>query len=113
MKCPTCNNEIKDIIEQDNPFAHKIICDNCPTYYVENGFLANLRNFCDVNGEEKAKLVKKAMLEIVNENKIVVFVTDFEAPATTIDGAVYIEFEDVLNHAHIIVQDINQFFYTD
>ena len=113
MKCPTCNKEINEIIDKSNPFAYKIVCDNCPTYYVENGFLARLRNYCDVHGEEKAKLVRDAMIEIVNENKLVVFVTDFEAPATEIEGAVYLEFEDVLNHAHIVIQDINQFFYTD
>ena len=112
MKCPTCNKDIKTIIESNNPFAYKVVCDNCPTYYVENGFLARFNNYVEVH-KEKEKALQDAMLEIVNENKIVVFVADFEAPATNIDGAVYLEFEDVLNHAHIIVQDINQFFYTD
>ena len=53
MKCPTCNREIQDIIEKDNPFAHKIICDNGSSYYIENGFLARLRNFENIYGEGK------------------------------------------------------------
>ena len=113
MKCPICNNEIKDIVEKEHPFAHKIVCDKCPTFYVENGFLAKLNNYKDIYGEEKYNVLLNAMLEIVNENKLVIFVTDFEAPATIIDGAVYLEFDDVTDHAHVVIQDINQFFYTD
>lgn len=113
MKCPTCNREIQDIIEKNNPFAHKIICDNCSSYYIENGFLARLRNFENIYGEDKTNLVRQSMLKFISENKKVVFVADYEAPATIIEDAVYIEFVDVTNRAKLFYTDINSNDYND
>ena len=113
MICPICNNDVKNTIEKGHPFAHKFSCNGHKTFYAECGFLEKLKNYKEIYGEEKYKVLQQAIREIVEENKLVIFVTDFEAPTMLIDGAVYLEFEDVTDHAHVVIQDINQFFYTD
>ena len=113
MKCPICNNDVTNTIEKEHPFAHKFSCENHKTFYAENGFLEKLKNYKETYGEEKYKILQQAIKEIIDENNLVIFVTDFEAPTMQLDGAVYLEFEDVTDHAHVVIQDINQFFYTD
>lgn len=114
MKCPICHNE--DAVELEdlkNPVTMKVKCPTCGTFYMEYPFRERLDGFANIYGPEKTKKVIDAMNQFLKENKLVVFVDNFEKIMTKAEGAVFLEFQDIADRAHVYYENCNCCEYKD
>lgn len=108
MKCIICQNECTHSKELPNLFTNKYCCSHCSTYYIEPTFQARLDSFEQRYHGKNMDLITAEMKRIVLNNPVVVFIGDYENPITTIEEAIFVEFEDITNRLKIYVNDISR-----
>ena len=98
-------DKFKEIKDNNNPFTYHYVIDDGVDFYVERVFYTKLKNLFFIH-KDKVDIVLDEMIRLVNKNKHVVFVGDFEFIQTEVDDTyIYLEIEDVLNPLNIYVED--------
>lgn len=110
MKCMLCNEkEITKIRDVNNPFTKFYQCEDCGTLIMEPVFKRKLELFLEMHPDGKGyKKITSKMKELINSNKVIIFVDEVETSFTELDNASYIEFRDVLDLCQIDVNDISR-----
>jgi hypothetical protein len=104
-QCYICGGE--DHSERENIYTTKHTCPVCGTYYLELGFINQVDRFRDLYGDKLYKDLKVVMGDKLKRNGVVVFTFDFTETFTEIEGAVYVEYEDLANKMGILNNDPN------
>jgi hypothetical protein len=104
-QCYICGGE--DHSERENIYTTKHTCPVCGTYYLELGFVNQVDRFRDLYGDKLYKDLKVVMGDKLKRNGTVVFTFDFTETFTEIEGAVYVEYEDLANAMGILNNDPN------
>jgi hypothetical protein len=104
MSCFICNKEAK--VERENIYTTKYTCGDCGLYYTELAFTYQLEKFKNLYGPEKYQGLLDIMKEKTQKN-VIVFTFDFTETFTDIEGAVYVEIEDLTNKLGTIFVDVN------
>lgn len=104
MSCFICGKDAK--VERENIYTTKYTCSDCGLYYTELAFTYQLEKFKNLYGPEKYAMMLKIMQEKTKKN-VIVFTFDFTETFTDIEGAVYVEIEDLTNKLGTIFVDVN------
>lgn len=75
-------------------------------FVIEPIFYTQLIRFKQNYGD-KFNLVMSKIIEIVKQNKKVIFTADFEMPACSKDDFIYRELFDITDSLHILIDDVN------
>jgi len=114
MKCPICHNEEAiELEDKNNPVTMKIQCPECGTFYMEYPYRERFDGYVKIYSGEKAQKVIDAMRLFLSENKLVVFVDNYEKIMTKAEGAVFLEFQDIADRAHVYYENCNCCEYKD
>jgi hypothetical protein len=92
-------NEVKD-----NNFVKKFTTCSGNSFYIEPAFYTQMMGLFERYPEEKEKFMNK-MHELINNNKEIAFVYDFENPFLDYGDAVLREFVDVTDACKIFYED--------
>ena len=92
----------KDIT--DNKFVRKYLCKNGNTFYLEPAFYTQMIGLFERYPEQKELFMNK-IDELVQNNKEIAFVYDFENPFLDYGDAVLREFVDVTDACKIFYED--------
>lgn len=87
----------------DNKFVKKF-ADKSSSFYIEPAFYTQLMGLKERLPEEFDKVIK-TMLDIVEKNKLVAFVYDYENPFLDYKDAVLREFVDITDQAKVFYED--------
>jgi len=88
----------------DNKFVKKFLLKNGNTFYLEPAFYTQMMGLFERYPEQKEKFMSK-IDELVNNNKAIAFVYDFENPFLEYGDAVLREFVDVTDACKIFYED--------
>ena len=88
----------------DNKFVKKFVCENGNTFYVEPAFYTQMTGLFERYPEQKEPFMKK-IDELVQSNRSIAFVYDFENPFLDYKEAVLREFVDVTDACKIFYED--------
>ena len=92
----------KDIT--DNKFVKKFVANNGNTFYLEPAFYTQMKGLFERYPEQKELFLSK-MDELINNNKVIAFVYDFENPFLDYKDAILREFVDVTDACKIFYED--------
>jgi hypothetical protein len=90
--------------DKDNPLANLYTTKSGALFYVEPSFYQALVNLKEKRLEDFPRVLKE-MDRIVEKNRKVVFVGDFEHPFVHKDDFIYLEINDVTDPLKIFVED--------
>ena len=97
--------EFKDYKEiTDNKFVKKFETKDSHIFYIEPAFYTQMMGLFERYPENKIKFLK-AVDQIIEKNKLVAFVYDYEAPFLDYKEAVLREFVDVTDSCKIFYED--------
>ena len=88
----------------DNKFVKKFMCGNKNIFYVEPAFYTQMIGLFERYPEQKETFMNK-IDELVNANKEIAFVYDFENPFLDYKNAMLREFVDVTDACKIFYED--------
>jgi len=88
----------------DNKFVKKYVAENGNTFFLEPAFYTQMLGLFERYPDEKEKFLAK-LDEIINKNKLIAFVYDFENPFLDYKGAVLREFVDITDACKIFYED--------
>ena len=98
-------SKFKEVKDQNNPFCNHYVIDDERDFYVEPAFYTQLKGFRDRHPQEVCQKIVDRMIEVVNKNKKVVFVGNFENPQTEVEGYIFLEITDITDPLKIFVED--------
>jgi hypothetical protein len=104
MSCFICSKDAK--VERENIYTTKYTCADCGLYYTELAFTYQLEKFKNLYGAEKFDALLGIMKD-KTKKQVTVFTFDFTETFTDIEGAVYVEIEDLTNKLGTIFVDVN------
>jgi len=100
-------SQYKSFLDKSNPLCNAYITSSGAIFYVEPSFYAGLMGFKEKRLDNFLDIVKK-MEKVVEANRKVVFVGDFEHPFVVKDDYVYREIQDITNSLDVYVEDKNR-----
>lgn len=109
MNCFICNQKTENNQDKKNPFTNFYSCRNCGTFYIEPIFMRKLELYEELHGRNKNynKMIQ-VMQDVVSKNNIVVFTNDIDNSISKVEGAIFIEFRDITDLAHVFINDISR-----
>ena len=96
--------DLKEIKDSNNPFSTLYQLETGEKFYIEPVFYTMLRGFKDHHPNEYHRIIDK-MIELVKENKKVVFTGNYDCPLTNVEGFIYLEINDMTDPLQIFVED--------
>ena len=88
----------------DNKFVKKFVSNNGHVFYVEPAFYTQMMGLFERYPEEKEKFMNK-IYELIEQNKEIAFVYDFENPFLNYGNSLLREFVDVTDACKIFYED--------
>jgi hypothetical protein len=99
--------QYKSFYDKSNPLCNAYQSETGALFYVEPSFYAGLRGFEEKRPNDFPAIMRR-IGEIVESNRKVVFVGDFEHPFVNKDGFVYREIGDIADQLGVFVEDKNR-----
>lgn len=88
----------------DNKFVKKFISENGHVFYIEPAFYTQMCGLFERYPEKENTFISQ-MDKLINENKVVAFVYDFENPFLDYKEAILREFVDITDACKIFYED--------
>lgn len=95
---------LKYIQDKDHPYVICFELDDGSRFYMEPGFYAEMQSFKTRRRSEYPLIVNK-LIELVKENKKVIFAIDFENPIIELEDYIILEILDITDPLQIFVED--------
>lgn len=96
--------QFKIIEDNDNPFSTLYELETGERFYIEPVYYTMLKGFYD-HHPDKYNLIIDKMIEVVKENKKVVFTGNYECPLTNVEDYIFLEINDITDPLKIFVED--------
>ena len=100
-------SQYKSLRDKSNPLCNAYVTSSGAIFYVEPSFYAGLMGFKEHRFDRFSDILKK-MDEVVEKNRKVVFVGDYEHPFVAKDDYVYQEIGDITDLLSVYVEDKNR-----
>jgi hypothetical protein len=97
-------SQYKSFLDKSNPLCNAYETKSGAIFYVEPFFYSGLMGFKEKRLDDFPKILKR-IDEVVEKNRKVVFVGDFDHPFVVKDDFVYQEIQDITDPLDIFVED--------
>lgn len=95
---------LKQEIEEQNPYTIKISYENGDVFYIEPIYYYKLKSF-ESHHENRFNEILTEMERVVRKYHKVVFINDEDEEISNVENAVYLTIQDVCNPLKIFVED--------